>query len=89
MRTRADPLPQSPTTDLPWICNMAAKMLQVRLLIRQKSDALVGREPESDFPLRTRLIHPNMTNLPAPPGGAASGVEALARRALTRKHRPT
>ena len=44
---------------------MAAKMLQARLPIRQKSEALLGREPESDSPLRTRLIHPRMTKLPA------------------------
>ena len=40
-------------------------MLQAKLPIRQKSEALVGLGPESDSPLRTRLIHPRMTKLPA------------------------
>jgi dCTP diphosphatase len=44
---------------------MAAKMLRGRLLTLSKTDALVGREPESDSPLQTRLIHPRMTTLPA------------------------
>ena len=40
-------------------------MLQAKPPIRQKSEALVGLGPESDSPLRTRLIHPRMTKLPA------------------------
>jgi len=54
-------VPESP----PLIRNIAAKMLHGRLLTHPETDALVRRGPESDFPLRTRLIHPNMTTLPA------------------------
>jgi NTP pyrophosphatase (non-canonical NTP hydrolase) len=40
-------------------------MVHGRLQIRPTSEALVDLGPESDSPLRTRLIHPRMTNLPA------------------------
>jgi hypothetical protein len=42
-----DGVPDTP----PLIRHMAAKMLQARRPIRQKSEALVGRGPESDPPL--------------------------------------
>jgi NTP pyrophosphatase (non-canonical NTP hydrolase) len=49
----------------PLIRILAAKMLQGRLLTHSKTDALAGRGPESDSPLRTCLSCARMTKLPA------------------------